>query len=501
MNHPLTINQYWREYPHKVLQAYGQESAKGKIISNSRLGHMMIAAGRQIPQELEIINQSILDKSFYRNQTLLDCFKYAREHNSSIHFLGMISDAGVNSHINHLMALFEMAHRQNFSRIYVDAITDGLDAKTSALKFIDKINKKIKEIGLGHISSVIGRNWVMLRRPNFPKLEKVYQALVEGKAPEANTTEEAISQNYQAGGNDADIPPTLVQIKGSPQTIKANDVVIFFNFRGDRSKELAKLLSGQLHKLFWRPKLPQDLLLATFVRYSKVLTGPVIFPRKPLTDILPSILGQYQKRNLRLTESIKRPHVTYHFNGGRLEPFPHEERQILPTSETESFALTPAMAGAKITRTAIEAIRSKRYDFILINFPNADIVGHTGNIIAAGQAIKAVDGFLKKIVEANLAAGGATIISADHGNVEQMGRREGAGEAKAHTFNPVPFILVAADRKKNLIQGALSIPYSTLSKIVTAKNNLADIAPTILELLNLPRSEVMTGHSLLNQLE
>ena len=501
MNNPPNINQYWREYPHKVLQAYSQQHGPN-IISNSRLGHMEIAAGRPVPQDLSIINQAISDKSFFRNRQLVDCFKYAKEHNSNIHFLGLISDGGINSHIDHLIAFLEMAHRQNFSRVFIDAITDGVDTESSALKFIDKINKKIKEIGLGSFSSIMGRNWAMSRSLNFPSLEKVYRMLIEGQAPSEKAPEIVITKNYQAGRQDSEIPPTLIKIKDSVQTIKAYDVVVFFNFRADYSRGLAKFLSGKLKRLFWQPQLPEGLILATFAKYSYHLAGPVIFPRDPLTDILPSIFARHQIRNLRLSESIKKAHVTYFFNCGRQEPFAYEERQIFPSLKVQSFALAPAMSGAKITQAAVNAIVSKKYDFILINFPNADTLGHTGNIIAAGQAVLAIDRFLGKIVEANLKAGGATIITADHGNVERMVKTQGLRKPfLSHTDNPVPFILVTRDRKKNLIQGALTIPYSTLSKIVTAKSNLTDIAPTILELMNLPKPEVMSGHSLLSKLE
>lgn len=497
MSNPPNITNFWRVYPHKVLLSFGQESGRQVIVSNSRLAHMEISAGREVLEDLEIINGSIANKSFYRNQVLLDCFRYAHDHNSNIHFMGLISDAGYNASLEHLIALLEMAHRQNFSRVYVDAITDGVDSKTPALKFVENINKKFREIGFGQFSSVVGRRYVLTSTKNPDPLIKFSDLIFHEQGAKADSIQEAMTKNYTLGRQDEEIEPTLIKIFQSVQTIKAYDCVVIFNLRGENSRALVDVLTGSLHRLFWEPKLPKELLVATFTKYSKRFTSPVAFPREPIADTLPEVFARYQKRNLRLAETLKKPHVTTYFNGGREEPLAGEERKIIPSSRPGSFDQAPELSLAKISQETIGAILSKKYDFIVINFANADTIGHTGNLAAATQAVKALDRATAKIVEANLKVGGSTIITADHGNIEQMIRTS----PRAHTKNPVPFILVAKERRKNLIQGALSIPYSTLSKIVTAQRGLVDIAPTILELMNLPKPEAMTGHSLLRELE
>ncbi len=497
MSNPRNITNFWRIFPHKVLISFGQESGRQTIVSNSRLAHMEISAGREVFEDLEIINQNITNKSFYRNQVLLDCFRYARDHNSNIHFMGLLSDVGINASLEHLIALLEMAHRENFNRVYVDAITDGVDSKTPALKFVETINKKFREIGFGQFSSVIGRRWVMTSPKNLEPLIKFSGLIFHEYGAKSNSIQEAMIKNYSLGRHDEEVEPTLIKNFSNFQTIKAYDCVILFNLRGENSRALVDVLTGTLRRLFWEPKLPKELLVATFTKYSKSFTSPVVFPREPIADTLPEVFARYQKRNLRLAETLKKPHVTTYFNGSREEPLAGEERKIIPSPKVESFDQTPELSLAKISQEGVQAILSKKYDFIVINFANADIIGHTGNLAAACRAVMALDQATAKIVEAGLNIGGATIITADHGNIEQMIRTS----PRAHTRNPVPFILVTKEGRKNLIQGALSIPYSTLSKIVTAQNSLLDVAPTILELMNLPKPESMTGHSLLRDLE
>ena len=497
MTNPPNITNFWRIYPHKVLLSFGQESGRRTPISNSRLAHMEISAGREVLEDLEIINQSLANKSFYHNPVLMDCFRFARNHNANIHLLGLLSDAGYNASLEHLLALLEMAHRQNFRRVYVDAITDGIDSQTPALKLIERVNKKFQEIGFGQFSSVVGRRYVLNSAENLKSLIKFFQLIFHEQGAKADSIQEAITKNYTLGRKDAEIEPTLIKTSSGFQTIKTGDGVILFNLRGQNSHALAEILTGGRRRLFWQPKLPKDLLVATFTNYSNKLTLPVVFPRQPLADTLPEVLARYQKRNLRLAESLKKLHVTSYFNGGREEPLAGEEYRIIPSPRLQSFDQKPELSLAKITQEAVRAILAKKYDFMVINLASADIIGHTGNLAAACRAVMALDQATAKIVEANLKVEGATIITADHGNIEQMIRPS----LRAHTKNPVPFILVAKGRRKNLIQGALAIPYSTLSKIVTAQRSLADIAPTILELMNLPKPEAMTGHSLLRELE
>lgn len=470
----------------------------------------MIAAGREVLQDLELINNSIQDKSFYKNKELVGAFKFAKKFRSNIHLLGMISEGGIHSHLNHLEALLEMAWREKCKNVYLDSITDGIDSEPmSALVYISKIKRKISSLKVGQFSSVSGRSFAMDRDNHWFRPISVYKMLVEGKAQVSETIEKAIALNYRRGNSDENIIPTLIKNEGKVTTIKENDVIIFYNFRPDRAQELTKIfIDPHFRRFFWKPKIPANLLFLTFTRYLSRLNPRVAFSRKPLKNILPEVLAEFNKKDLRIGESEKYAHVSYFFNCGREEPFAFEERRIFPSPNTESYDQTPAMAGAEITKETIKAISSQKYNFILVNFANVDLVAHTGNILAAGKAVREVDKFLKKIVEATLSNNATTIITADHGNAEQMINIKGnpqnnniAEEETTHTLNPVPFILVNQKYRKNLIQGALTVSANTLAKIITAKDNIADIAPTILELMKLPKPAEMTGHSLLNRLE
>ncbi len=284
MSNPPNITGFWRTYPHKVLLTFGRETGRQGPVANSRLAHMEISAGRQILEDLEIIDRSITDNSFYHNRVLADCFKYARDHNSNIHLVGLISDAGVNSKVDHLLALLEMAHRQNFTRVFVDAIIDGIDSQVSALKFVEALKKKFHEIGFGQFSSVVGRQKIMSVASNQDDLIRLSELLFSGKGAQAETIEEAITKNYSSGKKDEDLEPTLVKISDTYQTIKTDDVVIVFNLKGGNSRGLIKVLTGRLRRLFWTPNLPSGILLATLTKYAKNLTNPIIFPREPVAD-------------------------------------------------------------------------------------------------------------------------------------------------------------------------------------------------------------------------
>ncbi|MEK7142635.1 MAG: 2,3-bisphosphoglycerate-independent phosphoglycerate mutase, partial [Patescibacteria group bacterium] len=379
----------------------------------------------------------------------------------------------------------------------------------SALEDIDQIKRKMLNLKIGKFSSVCGRKFAMDRDNHWDHPIKVYKMLVEGKALFAETIQKAITLNYRNGNNDENIAPTLIKNNGKVTTIKANDVIIFYNFRPDRARELTKIfIDPRFRRFFWKPHIPANLYFVTFTQYFRRLNPYVAFPRKPLKNILPSILADFQKKDLRISESEKYAHVSYFFNCGREDPFAFEERRIFSSPDVSSYDKSPAMAGSEITHQLIKAIKSQKYDFILVNFANVDLVAHTGNILAAGKAVMEVDKFLKKIIEETKSINTTTIITADHGNVEQMinikenrQNNQLTEEETTHTLNPVPFILINQKLRKNLIQGALTASANTLSKIIAAKDNLSDIAPTILELMKIPKPEEMTGHSLLNRLE
>jgi len=496
MNKPPNFTNYWREYPHKVLKAFGQEGKSPTPITDSKFGHSTIGSGRIVLQDNELINRAIADKSFYRNRSLNAGFDYAKKNHQSVHLIGLLSDVGVKANINHLLALIELAYRKSFKDLFLDIISDGLNSPVGKLpEFITKINDKFRETGLGKISSISGRDYAMTNVPR--KIMEVFQMLVNGEAEMIDSTEETVKRAYRNGLSDYQIKPTLIKDENGINTLKNGDVIIFFNFRPEKIKLLTRvLIDPNFQKKLGLKKTIADLYVVTFTKYFKTLNTQIAFERAQLSQTLPEMLARYQKRNLRIAEKIKEMQVTYFFNGGRAEPFAYEERHIFESKKPEDFGRYPAMSGDIITKDAIAAIKSRHYDFILINFANADTIAHSGNIGLTGRAVLATDKFLGQIVDTNLRDNGITLISADHGIVEQI-----KGTKTVHTTNPVPFIMISKEKKRDLIKGALANPFSMLSKLISPVANLTDIAPTILELLNIPKPPLMTGHSLLNNLE
>jgi len=500
---PENINRLWREYPHKILQAFTMIAGKYGVVGDSRLGHSTIAAGRRIRQNLEIISSSIENKSFYKNKVLKNAFEHCKKNHSKVHLVGLLSNGGIHSHTNHILALLEMASRENFKDVYLHLFTDGIDSgEFDGLIFADKITKKMFHLNLGAFASVCGRFYAMDRNRDYLKTKTVFQALVEGSGISAPNIQSALSAGYRRGENDFNLEPTLIENDKGKTLISDNDAVIFFNFRSDRISQLAEFFSMPGFKIrFWRPNVPKNLYLVSMTNYRKDLNLKVAFEQEKIQKTLGEVLSFYQARQLRIAEQEKAAHVTSFFNCDD-NVFPFEERKIVPSFNVDNWAQKPEMNAGSITKEAIKAIKSKHYDFILLNFANVDALAHTGNVAATAKAVKFLDDLVETLVKENLNVSGATIITADHGNAEQIVKlnRNQDPETK-HTLNPVPFILVCPDNRKNLIQGAFSVPSSNLSKIITAKETLADIAPTILQLLDYPMPEEMKGHSLLNKLD
>jgi len=510
MNNPKNIESLWRNYPHKVLQALGAIEY-GNIVGESRLGHLMMGAGRVVKSPHTQINQAIKSRELFRNSTLVGAFDWAKKNKTSVHLMGMISSGGVHSDIDHLLALLDLAHRRDFNDVFIDAITDGVDSgATQSLQFVDKINHKMRDLKLGQFSSVGGRSFAMDRDEHWDKIKNYYSTITSSKSNKSNageTIEKVISESYRNNLTDADIIPTLIKDdKGMTHPIKNGDAVIFFNFREDRARQLTRVfLDKKFRSFLWKPKKINDLYFATFTNYQKILPAKVAFEDIIYPNNLSETISKANFKQLKIAESEKYAHVTYFFNGGKEEAYPGEERKIISSPNVASYDQRPEMSSKMVAKAAIDAIRRKKYDLVVINFANVDMVAHTGNIIAVGQAVQVLDKLVGQIVDANLKVGGATIITADHGNAEQMvniSRKEAESERETvHTLNPVPFILVRKGDKKDLIKTALSYGPNALSKIISANDTLADIAPTILEVLELPKPVEMTGHSLLSRLE
>lgn len=508
MNNPREIDRLWRTYPHLILQALSvTHQDKTASVAESRLGHAMIGAGRQIESTFNHIQDQIENNQFYRNQILNDAFDWAQKNNSNVHLLGLISEGGIHSHLSHLMALLNLAARKHFKRVFIDAITDGTDSgSTDALSFVEKIENKMHNLRLGEFSSIAGRFFAMDRDEHFNRTSQYYKLLVEGKGDQKNNIKEAITDAYKNGLNDEFIKPTLLETRnGKIATIQKNDAVICFNFREERMRQLVNFFINDKFRIgFRRPRQIEDLYFVGFIDYQKDLPLKVAFPQKIYKNTLSEIFSHHKLKQLKIAESEKSTHVTTFFNGGQDEAFTGEERKIISSPDVESYDLAPEMSAEALTKTLIQAIKTKKYDFILVNFANVDMVAHTGNILAVGQAVQVLDKCIKQIVELNLKMGGATLITADHGNAEQMVSTKSMRHQERetlHTLNPVPFILVAQDQEKDLLKRANGVNAQVLAQIISAKNSLADIAPTILSLLHLPKPTEMTGRSLLNILE
>jgi len=505
MNNPKNMEQLWKYYPHTVLKALSIV-ANGEIVGDSRLGHTLIGTGRHVKSNYTLINEKIADRSFNHNETILGAINWAKKNNSNLHLIGLISDGGVHSHIDHLLALLKVCRDHDFKRVYVDAITDGTDSgPTDALIFIEKIQEKMRDWGVGEFSSVSGRFWAMDRDKNWNRVGKYYNCLIGQKFLRYHDIKRAITANYNHGFNDEFIEPGLIadeQEKFHP--LAQNDSVIVFNFREDRSRQLARIIidkkAGTLFKKF---KRIEDLYFATFINYQKELPAKIVFPEQEYKNSLSEVLARANVNQIKIAESQKYAHVTYFFNGGIEDPFIGEDRKIIRSMNLDSYDQAPEMSAHAVCEAVVNAIKSEKYEFIVANFANVDMVAHTGNILATGVAVRYIDKLVRVITSTCLKAGGATLITADHGNAEQMVQLKRAVSEKEtlHTLNPVPFILVTPDVRKNLIQSAVSHQTNALSKILSAKDSLADVAPTILELLQIPKPSEMTGHSLLNRLE
>ncbi len=507
VGNPVNFNSFWREYPHQVLQALGKivDTQSGKV-SSSEVGHASIGTGRLVLEDLTEINKSIRDGSFFNNIVLSSLMDKIKEKNNSLHLIGLLSDGGVHSHIDHVFALLDMAKKHNLNQVYIHVITDGLDTDPhSALGYLYELERKIKEIGIGAIASVCGRAYAMDRNNNWEKVAKAYEAQVLGKGYQVLSARSAISEGYKLGFTDSLIPPAVVMENNKPVgNVRENDGVVFFNFRADRMKELARAYSDKncFKSLFVRRYKLLPLEIASFTSYHlNKLPIKVVFPASVIKSSLAEIISTHGLRQMHIAETEKYAHVSYFFNGGVENPFPKEDRIFIPSIKVRSYDEKPEMAIENLTNEIINQINSKKYDFIVTNIPNVDMVAHTGNILATQRATELVDKTLKKVYDEIMKKDAALIITADHGNAEQMsmlGRKFGE---RHHTLNPVPFILVTSDNRKNLISSALNKNESILPEIISSPYTLADVAPTILDILGISKPVEMTGQSLINKLK
>lgn len=508
MANPVNFNSYWRDYPHAVLQAFKLIAGKSNQVSDSAIGHACLGTGRMIEQDSLEISRAIESGAFFANQTLLDACNFAKEHNSTLHLIGLLSDGGIHSRTKHLFALLELAKRSGLAKVAIHLITDGIDsARQSAGDYITRLNNKIKEIGLGTIATLCGRFYAMDKSNNHERVAVAYQAQTESKGKYCSSALEAIKDAYNSGLTDEHIPAYVVvdQNHRPMGQVKDNDAVIMFNFRADAMQQLCRFYTDKKFLrqfFFWRKYKLAKVNLTTLTDYHlDNLAIEVAFYGAKIDSTLTKIISDHGYRQLHVAQEEKKAHVSYFFNGGYEENFAGEDCQIIPSKQTNNQRIDPQLQAPAISEVLVKAIKSKKYDFILANYANADILGHTGDLPMATLAVQKVDLEIKKVVDEVVKLKGAVIITADHGNCEQMIRQNGFDKQNNHSLNPVPFILITAGSKKNLAYSALTPTKGILDEIIHGNFSLADVAPTILELLDIAKPTEMTGNSLLDKLK
>lgn len=454
-------------------------------MGNSEVGHLNLGAGRIVYQHLTRIAKAIDDESFFVTEALLDIAQHVKDHDSSLHLMGLCSDGGVHSHLEQLFALLEFARRNEIERVFIHCFTDGRDTSpTSGADFIASIQERAASIGVGTIASICGRYYAMDRDRRWERVMKAYETIVDGKGELSDSPVAQLREYYAREITDEFIPPTTVIHPGAEptdQTIRDDDAIIFFNFRADRARQLTTALIDPSFDGFQRLRFPK-VHLVCFTQFDETYNLPVAFPPQRLSKLFTHIIAENHQRQLRMAETEKYAHVTFFFNGGVEEPVNGEERCLIPSPQVATYDLKPEMSATKLTEEAIARIASRQYDVVILNFANPDMVGHTGDIPATIKAVETVDQCLGDLLKAIEAVDGAALVTADHGNAERM--IDDAGNPHtAHTSNPVQCIYFGSDHERWKLNDGI----------------LADVAPTLLAMLGLPVPDEMTGRNLLIQ--
>jgi len=472
----------WNMYPHTTLTACGEAvGLPDGQMGNSEVGHLNIGAGRIVYQNLTRINKSIREADFFENEALLRAIAHVKENNSALHLMGLLSDGGVHSHYEHLFALLQLAKLNGIEKVYVHAFLDGRDVNPqSALNYLEQTEEKMVEIGVGKIATVSGRYYAMDRDKRWDRVELAYRAIVDGKARTAVTPTAGILAAYEREVHDEFIEPFIIEELGKPVAkINDGDAVISFNFRPDRSIQLSRAFTDFAFKDFEKGvKSYENLKFTTFTHYSDDVIADVVFSSDNLEDTLGEVISKNKLRQLRIAETEKFPHVTFFMSGGKEAKFEGEERILIASPKVATYDLKPEMSAYEVTEALVDAIHAERFDAIILNFANPDMVGHSGLLVPTMKAIETVDECLGKIIAALHEKGGHAIITADHGNADEVMTLEGT-PMTAHTTNPVPVIITKEG--VGLREGGI----------------LADLAPTMLTLLELEQPAKMTGTSLL----
>lgn len=478
------IDKLMKKYPNTIMYTSGLKvGLPDGQMGNSEVGHTNIGAGRIVYQELTKITKSIEDGDFFAIPEFIEAIENCKKHNSKLHILGLLSDGGVHSHIRHLYGLLEMAKRRDFEDVYVHCFLDGRDTPpASAEGYITQLEEKMKEKKVGKIASISGRYYAMDRDKRWDRVKKCYDALVRGEGNKATSATIAIEDSYQKEVFDEFVEPTVIVNNDTPiATIGENDSVIFFNFRPDRAREITRAIVDPDFDGIETEKI--NTYFVCFTNYDETMPNvKIAFKKEPLVNTFGEVVSKNGLKQLRIAETEKYAHVTFFFNGGEEKQYPGEDRILVPSPKVATYDLQPEMSAPIVTEKVVEAINEDKYNAIILNFANPDMVGHTGSLPAAIKAVETIDECVQKVVDAMLAHNGTILITADHGNCEQMIDYKTGEPHTAHTTNPVPLILVTNDETLKVKSG-----------------KLADLAPTMLEILGIEKPEEMTGESILEK--
>jgi 2,3-bisphosphoglycerate-independent phosphoglycerate mutase len=474
------------EYPNCLVHTFGEHVGLPLgTMGNSEVGHQNVGAGRIVPQESVKISAAIRDGSFFENKAFLDMVGFVTERQGRIHYIGLCSDIGVHSLLDHLYGLLELGKRNQMNNVFIHAFTDGRDSPpNSGAAYIAAVERKAGEIGVGKIATVMGRFYAMDRDSRWDRVQRAYECMRAGKGLKAASAAEAVAKSYEKGVTDEFIEPTSIVTTDSEPvaTIDDGDGVVFFNFRGDRPRELTRAFVDSDFREFLRPAKP-DIAYVCMTEYDATIPAPVAFPKPPkMHNILGGYWSSLGLRQFRCAETEKYAHVTFFFNDYTEKPFPGEDRQIVPSPRVRTYDLKPEMSAYEVTDVVLNRLDSKKYDVVVVNFANPDMVGHTGVLSAAIKAGEAVDACVGKVLNKVKSLGGVALITADHGNFEKMWDMEKNEPHTAHTVGDVPFIVFDERYKgRKLRQGG----------------SLADVGPTLLEMMEIPQPKEMMGRSLL----
>ncbi len=479
------FDRYYNKYPHEQLMACGLDVGlpEGQM-GNSEVGHLNIGAGRIVYQSLTRINKSIHDGDFFTNDVLLDAMKHVKEHDSALHLMGLLSDGGVHSHYKHLFALLKLAKEQGVEKVYVHAFLDGRDVgQQTALQFIEETERQFKEIGVGQFASVSGRYYAMDRDKRWDREQLAYDAMTYGKGVEYKTAKAGVEASYAEGVNDEFVVPFVVKDEevGSENTgVDDGDAMIFFNFRPDRAAQLSEVYTNEEFDGFKMDKRLIGIKFVTFTKYNDQVKADVVFVKEDLVNTIGEVASKNGLKQLRIAETEKYPHVTYFMSGGRNEAFDGERRVLIDSPKVATYDLKPEMSAYEVRDALLAELNKGDLDLVLLNFANPDMVGHSGMLEPTIKAIEAVDECLGAVVDKILEMGGTAIITADHGNSDEVVTIDGT-PMTAHTTNPVPVIVTR--------EGVA----------LRSGGRLADLAPTLIDLLGVEKPFEMTGESLIQK--